>query len=461
MKQISFKISLSIFVVVGWSVRAQNLVKCVPEPPSTSTAPGNGFPAPFPDGTSCYDGRDSNGAYYFMAIPPDWNGKLIVLPHGGPDQSYHAPAPVNFVALNPAIAQVRQGYAAAATSFSRNGWAVGTNALDLENLRQIFVKKFGRPKRTFVAGGSYAGGLVGLVVERYGFDSEGTRNYDGAAIGCGILGGLNRYFYSRIDQRVVYQYYCQNYPRPEEGQYPLYLGVPPGTNFDDAPGPADIQQRVQECTGIGLPEEERTDEQRRRLANILNVLHMQEFNFAAELALPATEGLRDTVQITLGGLNPVPNNRVRYAGSDDDVALNRGVLRYHADPLAATWLENDSTPTGRIEIPVETFHTIGDPIVYVEHESVFRDAVERVHRQDNLVQWFVDSEGHCEFSPSENATSYDLLFQWVDTGVKPTPEDALTLCQQHLAESKVPDDACRIMPAYRPPPFETRVYPRH
>jgi len=93
MKQICFQISLCILVMVGSSVRAQNLVQCVPDPKDSSSSSGNGVPNPFPDGTSCYDGRDSNGAYYFMAIPPDWNQKLIVLPHGGPDQSYHAPSP--------------------------------------------------------------------------------------------------------------------------------------------------------------------------------------------------------------------------------------------------------------------------------------------------------------------------------------------------------------------------------
>ena len=36
-------------------------------------------------GSRCLTGRDSAGAYYWLAVPPEWNGVLVVHAHGGPE----------------------------------------------------------------------------------------------------------------------------------------------------------------------------------------------------------------------------------------------------------------------------------------------------------------------------------------------------------------------------------------
>src|SRR5262249_60887847 len=166
MKKVWIGIGLWIMVGLSSALYAQDLVDCVSESANWSASSTNGT-SPVPEGTRCYTGRDSNGAYYMIAIPQNWNGTLFLFSHGGPDPNYKPLAPLGIVGLGPALPLVAQGYAGAATGYSRNGWAMGTNALDIENLRQIFAKKFGRPKRTFLTGGSYAGGVLGLVVERY------------------------------------------------------------------------------------------------------------------------------------------------------------------------------------------------------------------------------------------------------------------------------------------------------
>src|SRR5258707_4342016 len=46
------------------------------------------FPCPqgdLPDGLSCYRGTDQNGSFYWIAIPKDWNGMLVMHSHGGPN----------------------------------------------------------------------------------------------------------------------------------------------------------------------------------------------------------------------------------------------------------------------------------------------------------------------------------------------------------------------------------------
>ncbi|MFD5661009.1 hypothetical protein ACFWHX_27650, partial [Streptomyces hirsutus] len=47
-------------------------------------------PAGLATKAKCYTGRDTNGAYYTMAVPKRWNGSLVVHAHGGPDFAYDA-----------------------------------------------------------------------------------------------------------------------------------------------------------------------------------------------------------------------------------------------------------------------------------------------------------------------------------------------------------------------------------
>src|SRR5262249_58031964 len=106
------------------------------------------------------------------------------------------------------------------------------------------------------------------------------------------------------------------------------LGLPRGTLITAQ----ELQDRVNECTGINLPAEQRSPEQRRNLTNITRVLHIPETFLAGQLMMLATYNVREFVQGYLTGRNPFPNVGVKYAGSDDDEALNNGVLRYRSDP---------------------------------------------------------------------------------------------------------------------------------
>ncbi len=53
----------------------------------------------------------------------------------------------------------------------------------------------------------------------------------------------------------------------------------------------------------------------------------------------------------LDGRNPFSNRGVRYSGSHDDKALNKGVERFAADPSARRDLSWDSDLTGDVGDP--------------------------------------------------------------------------------------------------------------
>ena len=41
-------------------------------------------PSGLPEATRCLSGRDHLGAWYWIAVPKDWSGVLVVHAHGGP-----------------------------------------------------------------------------------------------------------------------------------------------------------------------------------------------------------------------------------------------------------------------------------------------------------------------------------------------------------------------------------------
>src|SRR5215472_18707627 len=103
---------------------------------------------------------------------------------------------------------------------------------------------------------------------------------------------------------------------------------------------------------------------------------------------------RDIVKSTTGGRNPFSNIGVHYKGSSDDVALNRDVVRFSADPAAAASVKADGDPTGVLPVPVVSIHSINDPQVVVEAQSAYRAAAERAGSGDRLVQAYTDERAH-------------------------------------------------------------------
>ena len=180
----------------------------------------------------------------------------------------------------------------------------------------------------------------------------------------GVLGGGTQGYDYRADLRAVYQYYCHNHPRADEPQYPLWMGLPKDSTLTRK----ELAKRIDACTGINTPAAQRTPAQKQNLANILNVVRIPERTLISHMSW-ATFMFRDLVQRSLGGRNPFTNVGVRYTGSTDDDALNRGVARFDADPAAVAQLADDSDMTGAIKVPEITMHAIHDPTAFVELET--------------------------------------------------------------------------------------------
>lgn len=428
------------------------LAACAQTPSAPPTA-AEAAPAPMscpkevPAGARCLKGQDSVGAHYVIVMPAQWSGVLVLHAHGGPTLG-----PVKFERaledLHRWAIWVKAGHAFAASTFRQGGVAVRAAAEDTERLRGIFLQHVATPKRTILHGQSWGASVAAKGAEMF----TAGKPYDAVLLTSGVLGGGSRSYDFRLDLRVVYQYLCNNHPRPDEPQYPLWMGLP----ADGKLTPAQLRDRTKECLGLGLPAAQRTPDQARRLKTIVDVLKIQENSVQGHLNW-GTQHFADIAHQRTGGRPVFGNIGAVYKGSDNDAALNSGVLRYRADPQAVAHFAADTDPNGRIPVPVLTVHALHDPIAFIELESQFRATMEGAGNADRLVQTVTDDREHSYLSDPVYPTLLEALLQWVEQGRKPTPQSIAQRCGELQAQF---GPGCRFLPDYRPAPLDTRVTPR-
>ena len=408
-------------------------------------------PAPLTEIATCYSEKLASGAYLLAAMPRSWNGNLIVFGHGGP--AVVAPtATTSQGDLAKYSFAVKLGYAWIASSYRREGYGVQMAVEDSDAARRFFVERIAKPRRTIYHGASY-GGLVGAkLIEAHARNADGSAAYDGAFFNSGYVVGAPLGHQFRADLRVVYQYYCNNLPRPEEAQYPLWSGLPEGSKMTLQ----ELGALVDACTGVLHADAERTALQKQNLANILGVIRVPESMLVRHMQA-ATILFREIADRITDRKSAFSNIDLRYSGSSDDAALNRGVARFAADPQALAALKADGEPTGVLPVPVVSIHSINDPQVVVEVQSAYRAAAERAGSGERLVQAFTDEPLHTGQSAPELAAALDGLMQWIEKGDKPTPQSVVAACAHWRGTLEGP---CRYHPDFAPKPYATRFYSR-
>lgn len=403
-------------------------------------------PAGLPAGTRCLAGKDRLGSLYLVAVPPAWNGTLVLHAHGGP-----------FLG-EPRLERVREdlqrwsifpraGYAWAAASYRQGGVAVGAAAQDTERLRRIFARHVAPPRHTLLHGQSWGASVAARGAELF---TEG-KPYDGVLLTSGVLAGGTRAYDFRLDLRVIYQHLCHNHPRPDEPDYPLWMGLPQGGIMN---GP-DLRQRLDECLGLGRPAAQRSPEQARKLRTLTSVLRIPEGSVQGHMNW-ATWHFQDIARRY--HWQPVFGNRgAVYRGSQDDAALNREVARYTADPQAVAAFAADADPRGRLTVPVLAAHAIHDATAFVEMQHRFAQTVREAGRQAMLVQAFTSDRDHSYWSDASYVALAGALLDWAQRGERPSPAAIAQRCDEAARRFA---SACRFEPDYQPAPLDSRVTPR-
>ena len=405
-------------------------------------------PAELPTTATCQGGRDSAGAYYLIATPKDWGGNLILHAHGGPDLAAPTAERAQEDLVRWAI-MVKAGYAWAGSTFRQGGVEVRAAAEDTERLRRIFNEHVAVPKRTVLHGQSWGAGVAAKAAEMFTAQTVGAQPYDAVLLTSGVLAGGTRSYDFRLDLRAVYQYLCNNHPRPTEASYALNLGLPATLTL----ARDDFNARANECLGLDKTAAQRTPEQQRKVETIEKVIKIPASAISAHLSW-GTYHFQDVTAKRTGGASPFGNTGVVYSGSADDAALNAGVLRYRADPVAVQRFADDTDPKGTIPVPVLTTKWISDPTAFVELDAYFKTVMDRGGSGDRLVQTFVNTGTHSYISDPTYPALVTSLLDWVETRTKPTPASVAQRCTSLEARFGT---GCTFAPAYVPGALETRV----
>jgi fermentation-respiration switch protein FrsA (DUF1100 family) len=351
-----------------------------------------------------------NGAGYRIEVPDDWNGQLVLYAHG------FRGTVLDLTVSNPRIRQflVSNGFAWAASSYSKNGYDVKQGVKDTHALGQLFNGLVGNPSRTYITGHSMGGHITGVAIEQY------PQAYAGALPMCGVMGD-NELFDYFLDYNLVAQALAgidAQFPFPADYQtavVPAVRGALGGAAFPGVLNAQGIKLRgvTQNISGGTRP------------------------SFSTSFAVWGN--FLFTVGVTGGTIGVAPgnvqdNSMTVYqidadpALSSDELALNAAVLRVAQDPQGRhpNGIANIPTISGNLPIPVISIHTIGDLFVPFSMEQIYARRAAEQGRADLLVQRAIRDHGHCGFAVPEEERAFADLVNWVEHGVKPAGDDVLT-----------------------------------
>jgi pimeloyl-ACP methyl ester carboxylesterase len=359
------------------------------------------------------------GAKYEIEMPRTWNGTLLLFSHGyRPAQ----PAPPDFAPVQ-----------TDAQDAPKDGVTAG------EQLHDFFVRKVGKPDRTYVWGESLGGLVTELLAEKH------PDWIAGAAPLCGVLGGTNLNFDLAMD--VAYGVKTLLAPGLKTDDY---------ASYDEAQASfAQAQKAVLAATdstaGLGkLLLLAALVDAPTRTANYDGSTLQSRGGALVEgiltgLAFGTT--VRQELEGRVGG-NPSGNEDADYAArvstseraliesvAPGSTAANLALLangsRVAPDAAARAKFATLGTPTGAITVPTLTLHTEADPLVLVQNESVFAGKVAASEAKTaDLVQLYTKAPahyakpapygaGHCNFTTDELTGSVVALDGWVRGGVYP------------------------------------------
>lgn len=386
-----------------------------------------------------FEGQTAGGGFYRFRVPDGWaaGDSLVIWNHGF---SLDPPGPVTD--LGPLVdVQITEGYAVAASSYRQSGWALFKTNKDLKAMVTAFRARVGNPGEIIITGASLGGGVTAYALEK-----ARLGNVTGALTICGAVGG-SRSWDGGLDLRLLYDAICSDVPGA------ALPGAASGLPADSALSDQEILAAVDVCTGVGLPNRQRTRDQKKRLERLLELSRIPE-SFVEGDMIFATQGLADLTHDRgkLKGRLGVGNANVDYG--DDEI--NDIIERVESQRRAGKKLRKNFTPKGKVgAVKIVSIHTDKDGLVIVENESEFASVVPPGNLTTGIV--VEDVPSHCVFSVTEVLTAWESLTAWIDSGVQPTVTDLQESCESFEPLFGGP---CRYDPNFVIPDMDERIRPR-
>jgi hypothetical protein len=397
------------------------------------------------------------GASYRVEVPATWNGKLVMYAHG-----FAGTGPALGV-QNPSIRRylIDNGYAWAASSYSKNYYDVrvgveDTNALALEfnKIAAANSRTLAAPTKYYITGVSMGGHITGAAIEA---EAAATANnkvaYSGAVPMCGVMGDtelFNTFAAMQLAAQAVAG--LPSYPTNKWSEISGQVTTALFSTFTAA----QITP-----TALGL-----------KYANVLQNLTggprpLFDFGLTAGRSFPSAYGTFGS-DGTLDGVltkNILDTNSITYTVTGDataTAALNASIPKLtaatDANRLRTDGLRWIPKINGEFKIPVVSIHTLGDLFVPFNMQQVYQKRVAAKGNSNFLVQRAIRGVTHCDFTVAEQVDAFDAMIKWERDGVKPAGDDVVTAATvaaptygcTHTKNTLGPDDAGSGAAAFRP-----------
>ena len=371
--------------------------------------------------TSRYAGM-LDGAAYQIEVPANWNGKLVMYAHGF--RGNDVPLTVNGPSIRRHL--IQQGYAWAASSYSKNYYDVragveDTNklALNFNTITTAAGRTLAAPTRTYITGHSMGGHITGAAIEAEAAATAVSKvAYHGAVPMCGVMG----------DAELFNQFAAVQVTAQALAGLPKY----PTASW------ADIRAQVTSTLFTTFPSVP-TATGAKFVSVLQNITGGPRPIFAQGLAFggsfPSMWGALGGDGTITGILNDNILDTMAYTYTIDgdaagSTALNASVLKLKAT-ADANRLRRDGLRwipqiNGEIKIPVVSIHTLGDLFVPFSMQQVYKKRVDAKGNSQWLVQRAIRGASHCDFTVAEQVDAFEAMVKWERDGVKPTGDDVVT-----------------------------------
>jgi pimeloyl-ACP methyl ester carboxylesterase len=374
-----------------------------------------------------------DGASYVMDVPAAWNHTVLLyshgyVPQGVPNPAQNAPGDAARATL------LAQGYALIGSSYAATGWILERALPDQLATLDVFTARFGHPRRTIAWGTSMGGMITTGLAERAGDRFAGTLAM------CGLEQGGVANWNNTLDPAFAIKTLLaptstgplvripdQATAAATTGELTAALDAAQATPAGRARiALAAALHNLPAWTDPTLPEPAPGDVDTAQ-RNQFQTLHLTVFvgqSWRQEAETHAGGNMSWNTGVDYGRILARSADRAEvetlYARAGlslpaDLAALNRAP-RITADPGAVAYMIRNIVFTGRITKPMLTIHTTGDPLVPVQVEHAYADAVRGAGREPLLRQAFVHRAGHCTFTTGEMLAALRTVERRIDTG---------------------------------------------
>lgn len=379
------------------------------------------------------------GVTYKIKVPVNWNGKLLIYAHG-----YHRSDPPTLVPFEIEIISdnsteleeglLAQGYALAASSYRKAGWAVKEGIKNTKDLTKFFSRHVQVPKRTILWGSSMGSAVTLKSIEKH------PDIYDGAIVLSHLGAGTSLTFDMTLSIALAYDVIL-GWPNAwgnvgnviDDLDFEAQVApVLTSQVYDLVPGSSSDSNPFYPLNQYNFGKFEFL-----RLVNHLPVEGFYEgevpMNFWLFGDMFFATGGRAELEARAGG--PVAQNlNHTYTLTDDEKSYLEGLnvdandlllqmneqTNIEADPSARNYLKKYADFTGNIKRPVLTLQPKGDGMTVPANSTVYQATVAASGASDLLVQAYTNGNMHVVFTPEQVCAAFEAMEYWLDTGKRPS-----------------------------------------